>query len=42
MPHAPLIDAIDDLDLKVKEFLSNGATATEEWKEENYKNLKQV
>ncbi|XP_028398090.1 inhibitor of growth protein 4-like [Dendronephthya gigantea] len=34
-------NAIDDLDSRVKEFLSNGATATEEWKEENYKNLKQ-
>ena len=34
-------DAIDDLDSRVTEFLSNGATATEEWKEENYRNLKQ-
>jgi hypothetical protein len=37
-----LSDAIDDLDLKGKDFFSSGATATQEWKEENYKNLKQV
>ncbi|CAB3996703.1 inhibitor of growth 3-like, partial [Paramuricea clavata] len=34
-------NAIDDLDLKGKDFFSSGATATQEWKEENYKNLKQ-
>lgn len=34
-------NAIDTLDMKVKEFLSNGSTATNEWKEENYKNLKE-
>ena len=37
-----LSDAIDDLDSRVKEFYSNGETATQQWKEENYKNLKQV
>ncbi len=37
-----LTDAIDDLDLRVKDFLSSGGTATQEWKDENYKSLKQV
>ena len=41
-PFPTLSDAIDDLDLKVKEFLSNGETATQQWKDENYKSLKQV
>lgn len=35
-------DGIDDLEMKVREFLSNAATATQEWRDEYYKILKQV